>query len=72
MAALATAKWGQSTPRKRDLNLETINTTWHPPEGVKQLFRRARQAIAYSTTTRHCIPDNIIVDKVLLVIMHVQ
>ena len=69
MAALAATEWGKSTPRERYANLEAISATWHPLEGVKGLIRRAREVITYSISTGHCIPDNIIVDKVLLVIV---
>ena len=37
-----------------------------------RLFRVARDVIAYSTETGDCIPDNIIVDKVLIMIMKSQ
>ena len=72
MTVLAATEWGQSTPRGRDANLEVINAAWHPLEGVKPWVRRAREAIAYSITTGHCIPDNIIVHKVLLFIVKSQ
>ena len=36
------------------------------------LFWQARDAIIYLITTGHCIPDNIIVDNVILVIVNSQ
>ena len=59
-------------PRERDANLEAINATWNLSEGVKTLFRQAREAITYYVTTWNRIPENIIVDKVLLVIVNSQ
>ena len=70
--ALAASEWGHSTPAERDRNLDSISAKWHPSEGVKRLFRRAREAIAYSTETGKPIPDNVIVDNVLLVINQSQ
>ena len=44
--ALAAIEWRHSTPAERNANLETISAKWHPSEGVKRLFQRARGAIA--------------------------
>ena len=62
------AEWGHSTPQDRDNNLNGLSTKWQPSQGVKQLFRRGKEAIAYSVETGHKIPDNIIVDKLIRVI----
>ena len=69
---LAADEWGHSTPAERDENLNAISANWHPSEGVKRLFQRAKEAIAFSTKTGDAIPDNIIVDKVLMFINHSQ
>ena len=65
-------EWGHSTLAERDENLNAISANWHPSEGVKRLFRRSKEAIAFSTETGDVIPDNIIVDKVLMVINQSQ
>ena len=39
---------------------------------MKLLFRRVKAAITYSVTCGHRIPDNMIVDKVLIVICRTQ
>ena len=70
--ATAVDAWGNSTPAKRDENLNAISASWHPPEGVKCLFRRAKDAIAFSTKIGDSIPNNIIVDKVIMVINQSQ
>ena len=62
---LAMAEWGHSTPQDRDNNLNGLSAKWHPSQGVKQLFRRGKEAIAYSVKTGHNIPDNIIDDKLI-------
>ena len=66
--AIVVDEWGHSTSAERDKNLNAISANWHPSEGVKHLFQRAKEAIAFSTKTGDAIPDNIIVDKVLMVI----
>ena len=42
----ATAEWGHSTPQDRDNNLNGLSEKWHPSQGVEQLFRRGKEAIA--------------------------
>ena len=70
--AIAVDEWGHSTPAERDENLNAISASWHPSEGVKRLFRRAKEAITFSTETGDAIPDNIIVVKVLIVVNQSQ
>ena len=71
--AIAVDEWGHSTPAERE-NLNAISASWHPSEGVKRLFRRAKEAIAiaFSTQTGDDIPDNIIFDKVIMVMNQSQ
>ena len=49
-------EWGHSTPAERDENLNAISANWHPSEGFKRLFQRAKEAIAFSTKTGDAIP----------------
>ena len=69
---LATKDWGATTPQQRDANLASISAEWHENDGMKLLFRRVKAAITYSVTCGHRIPDNMIVDKVLIVICRTQ
>ena len=70
--AIAVDEWGHSTPAERDENLNAISANWHPSEEVKRLFQRVKEAIAFSNETGYAIPDNIIVDKVLMAINQPQ
>lgn len=69
---LAADDWGATTPQQRDANLASINAEWHENDGMKLLFRRVKAAITFSVTCGHRIPDNMIVDKVLIVICRTQ
>ena len=68
--AITVDEWGHSTPTKRCENSNAISASWHP--SFKRLFRRAKEAIAFSTEAGDAIPDNIIVNKVLMVINQSQ